>query len=221
MSPVAGVEFSFDKSSREGAVLHLAEGAKRGVVFPNKAFKNYMLNNWASWRAYLEQRDLDIDPSQLVLVRGWVKTSAWAMAAFQTETRANSGFLQGGWNVARLGAGWQFDQQQSVLLQCKQGPTDAFRDQNRSLLSITDDLKEDQCIFLCYYKIKYRLKFFPKVIQAAAGPADLPEGDPDAEPPSALTTSEDMEVVTESPQLPVKPFHVVHEKSTHSVTSKA
>ena len=148
MSPVAGVEFSFEKSSREGAVLYLAEGAKRSVVFPNKAFKNYMLNNWTSWRAFLEQRDLDIDPSHLVLVRGWVKTKSWAMAAFQTEGRATSGLLKGGWNVASLGAGWRFSHQQSVLLQCKQGPTDAFQDQNKPLSSITNEPKEDQCIFL-------------------------------------------------------------------------
>lgn len=36
----------------------------------------------------------------------------------------------------------------------------------------------DQCIFLNYYKVKYRLRFFPKVIKANADPPS-PRGTPD------------------------------------------
>ena len=35
-----------------------------------------------SWSEFARRRGLDIQPEHIILVRGWVKTSEWAVAAF-------------------------------------------------------------------------------------------------------------------------------------------
>ena len=67
------------------------------------------------------------------------------------------------------------------------GPQDRISTWNDSP---SQDFKYDQCIFLSYYKMKYRRMIpLPRIMRAAAGPHTLPHDDDDDNHDGALAST--------------------------------
>ena len=119
--------------------------------------------------------------------------------------------IKGGLSSTHTGAAWQFQQLNNVLHMYAIGPKstidDANTGPNHSLSHEEASSRQDQCIFLSYYKIKFRLplRTWPTAIEAAAGYDEL-HGPPDDDHSPAVSTNEQecAEVETESEPLPVR-----------------
>lgn len=177
-----------------------------------------MAANYPAWQAYMESNDLISsawNPPSIVLVRGWIRAPQWAIAAFKSEGRTTTGILRGGFYAAEGRVGWQFTEQVGMYKQCNYGPQtgpDMF------LTSETDPPRAEECIFVSYYKIKYRVwRWGPKVIQAAAGPDQLPPSDP-AQNAGPEMASEEYQIEEENPNVPVRATMLWHRQNLTTLT---
>ncbi|KAI0791010.1 hypothetical protein C8Q75DRAFT_732627 [Abortiporus biennis] len=79
-------KLDFSCSGDQGAFLIIPQRADSRSVRPNRTFIDYLKKNIDSWYDVLRnQWSLDIRPESLVLVRGWVKTTAWTSAAISQK----------------------------------------------------------------------------------------------------------------------------------------
>ncbi|KAF7796003.1 hypothetical protein EIP86_007172 [Pleurotus ostreatoroseus] len=217
--------YKFDCSTSQGAVLVLTDSAKKTYVLPSKSFTTYMGRYHASWYEFATNPDtygLMLRPEDIVLVRGTIKTSAWALGAYVdngNNVRGVSFTAQAG-QVAGAAFEWSFSNQISSQFEHRIGgylktravlsprPTleegRAHEPELPEILAerqqgiITDpESPADQCVFLSYYKVKYRLGFLKK-IAANAGPADLP--DDREQSPGVWVDSESGSISSEIPE---------------------
>lgn len=158
-----------------------------------------MKKHHRSWVDFAENElDLEISPEDIILVRGWVKTSEWAVAAFKSDTRSYGGSISASFNaVPSAGFEFKVSKKDSMMCASNSGPKPT---QSSSMLnsstSTPSTLPQNQCIFLQYYKIKYRRFWLPSKIQAAAGPSQLPDAPPEDQSPG-VPASEVVDVGTE------------------------
>ncbi|KAI0765560.1 hypothetical protein BC629DRAFT_1541098 [Irpex lacteus] len=199
VTSVAGGDFSytFKCTSHRGAFLVLDDHATKTSFSPNIPFKQYMLENHASWYAFAtdpKRWGLQCEPEDIILVRGTMKTSSWTVGAFFGQVNRLHDFATGGQVASIAGAKFQMSSEysQSHKWEQRSGPYRALAHLSTpQLISPADTMDidsvdpraqvnqpvKDQCIFLSYYKIKYRT-FLPKKIVAHADPPSLEE-DPD------------------------------------------
>ncbi|KAF7796004.1 hypothetical protein EIP86_007173 [Pleurotus ostreatoroseus] len=191
-------------ASAQGAILVLKDSAKKTYVLPSRNFTTYMGKHHMSWYEFasLEKYGLLLRPENIVLVRGTIKTTAWALGAYIDSGNDDHGvsFTAQAGQVAGAELEWSFSKQISSHFEHRSGPrrrTEAMFSPRHTIsdkggcheLELPEILAErqqaadiavgrgnsaDQCVFLSCYKVKYRLGFLKKVI-AAAGPPDLPE----------------------------------------------
>ncbi|GJE94334.1 WD40 repeat domain-containing protein [Phanerochaete sordida] len=155
-----------------GAVLVLDSQGRSEKVFESRPLTEYMARQHEQWCAYvrdvLKQR---IDDEEIVLIGGWVRTSAdWATMAFSKQAKKHSASLkgQGGGLLGleifgsrmRAQSGPSAHREGSKYPRAKHGGADAAFD-------------EDQSIFLTRYKIKRRFGVV-KMLVAGAGYHTLP-----------------------------------------------
>ncbi|KAF7789085.1 hypothetical protein EIP86_000018 [Pleurotus ostreatoroseus] len=227
-----GFSYSFNCAKEQGAFLVLMEDAKKTVVPPAVNFTTYMRKNHSSWYEFAthsQNYGLACKPEDIILVRGSVKTSAWALGAYTENGNHvhDVSFSGQGASFASAGFKWASSNQSSARFEHRIGPSDApslrrltsgrsgrstiasgkavARPTTNELPEITAERKmgieaaidadntDDQCVFLSYYKIKYRIFSFKK-ITAAAGPAELPDGDDDNEGSPAVLMDTDPEI---------------------------
>ena len=192
--PIVGIDLTYQTSTYEGGLLHLPFPADRMEVEKAASFVDYMAANFQSWQAYMNKEINDgTKPSpSIILVRGWIKTPQWASAAFKADGSTKRGTLKGGLFSLAGRIEWRFTESDGLFELSNYGP-----------MSGHDELMgERECIFLSYYKIKYRFfRWGPKVMQAAAGPDQLPPPGPEGAGPGALHT--EYEIETEDPPVPV------------------
>ncbi|KAJ3554729.1 hypothetical protein NM688_g2957 [Phlebia brevispora] len=188
--------YYFECSSHQGAILHLNAPADMKSVQPNDVFPSYMKAHHRSWIDFLQTvRQIKRDVSEVLLVRGHVKASGWAVAAFQSKARRLGGSITANFAPAQnAGLALSIYHNTGMMRAFHYGPNVSVQ----SILSGSDQdvPSKNQCVFLRYYKIRYRFGLFPDVMQAAAGPAPLPDRPPE-EGPQAVLASDDMEVDTE------------------------
>ncbi|PSS35525.1 hypothetical protein PHLCEN_2v1519 [Hermanssonia centrifuga] len=80
-----GLAYRFECSREQGAMFILNDAAKKSSVQPNRDFVAYMREHHESWYNFASSSDtygLQCKPEDIILVRGAVKTTAWAVAAF-------------------------------------------------------------------------------------------------------------------------------------------
>ncbi|KAJ3553363.1 hypothetical protein NM688_g3652 [Phlebia brevispora] len=191
---------SFECSSHQGAILHLQAPGDMLAVEHNNRFATYMKTNHRSWVNYIEENlGSSVEPTDVVLVSGHVKTSEWAVAAFQSTTRTANAFINATL-APSAGAGFELtiSDQTGMHHAHHWGPQRRVAAPTPYSSMTSLGTPGNQCIFLSYYKIKYRLGLFPKVMAAGAGPAPLPDQPPE-ERGSAVLALDDMEVETEAP----------------------
>ncbi|KAF7797953.1 hypothetical protein EIP86_009160 [Pleurotus ostreatoroseus] len=213
----ASIKFiDVEGSAHQGAILQLKDHARGACVVQNKFFPNYMKEHHRNWATFAEQQlGLTHQPEDLVLVRGWVKTSEWAVAAFKSKGRASGATISASFTPA-LSAGFEFkvSERQSMMAASNRGPK-GVRSSPTTPNSSDANLStapQDQCIFLRYYKIRYR-RFLSTKIVAAAGPSQLPDAPPEDQGPG-VTASDTIQFDTEArepPERAVVPLDILLE----------
>ncbi|EKM58887.1 uncharacterized protein PHACADRAFT_248999, partial [Phanerochaete carnosa HHB-10118-sp] len=168
-----GLSASYTCKEERGAVLALKSDAHAETIYKNQIFKKYIFRNIRAWHAYAKDvLGLDIKQEDLVVVSGWVKTTAdWAETAFSNTSTRSSGSLEGHvGGVARVEVGGSYTS--SVM-----GPKmhrHAEHYSSKTFGSHSAEFRRDQCIFLKYYKVLRRLLLPPKLV-AGAGYHRLPD----------------------------------------------
>lgn len=170
-----GVGFKFHCEEDRGAVLLLQDGAKREEAHCDSAFRQYMHLHHHSWLSFAnETYGLSLQPEDVLLVRGCVKTTEWALAAFldkgkmlQVAFQAQVGHL------ANVNFSVEQSERASTSVEHRSGPP------NISKLSGSAALQSDQSVFVSVYKLKRRLFRGLKIV-AAAEPPETGGGSPDS-----------------------------------------
>lgn len=222
------ISYSFRCSSHRGAFLILKDHATKASFGPNVRFEEYMLQNHDSWYAFATDPStlgIRCEREDIVLVRGTMKTSAWTVGAFLSKTDDSHELSIGGRFGLVAGATVQLSSECARSNKCEQrsGPNRAspgspspielsvpthrseggigtYTDYMASK-SETNQAPKDQCVFVSYYKIRYR-RFLPKKITANAGSPSLDPEDSDYDEGRALfATSVGVELDT--PHVPV------------------
>lgn len=79
----ADLAYKFQCTQNQGAMLVLADPAKKTHARNTLDFKRYMMEHHDRWHEFATQTvRLDCKPEDIVLVRGTVKTGTWAVAAY-------------------------------------------------------------------------------------------------------------------------------------------
>jgi hypothetical protein len=189
----AGAEFSFNASRNAGACLITRfKTISKDAEFHGH-LRRSLQRNYKSWLAFAQERDPDVQLSDLRLVTGVDLTKDWAMlaysenssdftASFQVSDPAQSSSAGlsawGSWNV-------------STSVHDNWGPqeVDGRSDGRRPEAADTQDGGSQsaagytQCVFYRSYRMRMRGlgKLWPDVMKAAAGPEDLGSGDRSAD----------------------------------------
>ena len=144
------------------------------MVLENRAFERYIALNHDSWYRFAESLGHAVEPEDIVLVSGWLKTSAWALAVCTNHGRAHEVLFN-----AQLGsvAGTKFDvklsQDVEMSVDQRSGPSQKNLQENGKPT-------RDQCIFLRYYKLKKR-PFWGRKIVASSEPTEDHKDDDDGD----------------------------------------
>ncbi|OCH86840.1 WD40 repeat-like protein [Obba rivulosa] len=187
-TPVVGGGLSFQYTGGRGAILVLEDGAVNKELHEGRRLANYMRQNYESWNEWAQEKLPEgIEHDDIIFVRGWMKTTQWAVAAFADGGRAAS--LSFNTNLplpANPSLTMSVSSNVSFSKQHRIGPSRLVQrvTQNRPLLTAPDsqphipvefEPKANQCVFLQYYKIKSRRWWIWRSmeIKAAAEPRDL------------------------------------------------
>ncbi|GBE78897.1 predicted protein [Sparassis crispa] len=176
--------FQFECTDEQGALLIMKDPADREELHPSRRMANYMMSNFQSWYEFAtEVCEVDVERDDIIFVRGWVKTSEWAVAAFVHEGRAAQLTFSGNFGLtANVNFSLSMTKEVSAFPERNTGPRRRLPSSpNPNLLPATPQQSSstvnlaplDQCVFLHYYKMKTRFFLPPKAINAAAGPYDL------------------------------------------------
>lgn len=116
------------------------------AISDNLLLKKYIIQNYRTWYAYAKDSlglRTKVEPKGLVVVNGWVKTTAdWALAAFANTVSPKRdigdvvGVISHGTYTSRLAS-----------------PT-VHRQGKHYFVNLPARVKRDQCIFLSYYKLE-------------------------------------------------------------------
>lgn len=157
--------YSFKCKEQKGAVAIPGDYGVLCVVHQNTAFPEYIRQHHSSWCDLAQAIGLALRPEDIILVRGWLKTSEWAIAAVLSEGHAHT-FSIGvdtGLSLAQAHLDIGTSTEVDVPAIHRSGPIDAT------------ERRRNQCLFLRYYKVKYRpgpLRFLGMKIVAGAGARD-------------------------------------------------
>ncbi|GJE97254.1 WD40 repeat domain-containing protein [Phanerochaete sordida] len=173
---VAGSRIAADYTCQlnHGAVLVLRSAAQKQTIRDNYHIREYMKRHHAAWCTYVrDDRDgprFVVDPEDIVLVRGWVKTApTWEAVSFcNSQTRVTASADVKVEHFASVGAEYRKSRSVSGLKLTRKSP---------ALHGADEHARADQCVFLNSYKIKYRNfgLFTKRELRAAAGPHQLPD----------------------------------------------
>lgn len=169
-------------SEEFGALLMLKQSANKTYLECRMHIQQYVRAHISKWCSFAnDEFGIGLEEQDLIFVSGHTKTSVWGAAAFQHSSASAELRIGGGCFVPSVSGEFNVSMSRcsdaSVFSRC--GPRDLVSTWN-------DDTpmripKYQQCIFVNYYKMKSRRwPLRPAVIQAAAGPHELPDdGDDD------------------------------------------
>ena len=137
-------------------------------VTKNLFWENYILANYRSWYDFAtKEQGRILDLEDLVIVRGFLKTSKWFLAAVENRGKTHSislhfsitSIAQGHFTLASV-------KNSSPSITQRHGPK-----QDPNTAEPDTILPRNQTLFLKYYKVKRRCSV-PKLITAGAEPRD-------------------------------------------------
>ena len=181
-----GASFSFELAGDRGAALVTRYPTYREDSLMESIFEKYTKRHYESWVAFARQKGYG-DDVQPVLVSGFDMTKDFAMAAYSNVSASlesdltigvptiasASATLWGTWR-ARHSPHTNYGPQE-----CIPPPPGRAIDFSSLQLAETPRIPSEfnQCVFIRYYTMRMKLRLFPKVIRAGAGPHDLGSGD--------------------------------------------
>ncbi|EKM51448.1 uncharacterized protein PHACADRAFT_102964 [Phanerochaete carnosa HHB-10118-sp] len=162
------LDASYTCRATQGAVLILKSEAHAEKILRNRLLKKYIVRHCDRWYAYARNEIYqDIKQEDIVVVSGWVKTTAdWATVAFSNTSTSSSASLEGRvGGIAGAAVGGSHSRSMT-------GP----RMERQASNFPPAEAKRDQCVLLRRYKIRKRLVFLKKVV-GGAGYDQLPSPD--------------------------------------------
>ncbi|KAJ3490049.1 hypothetical protein NLI96_g1727 [Meripilus lineatus] len=93
----AGINYTCTWKAKAGAVLQMAESADMRSIISNRLCPRYMDQHYDSWCQFAESKGLALDAADIegpILIRGWVKTSGWALTAWSSKSGNQSVKIQ-------------------------------------------------------------------------------------------------------------------------------
>ncbi|CAL1702007.1 unnamed protein product [Somion occarium] len=171
-------------SREQGAALFMVEKGEQQVHWSNLRHHDYIRQYHDSWFELATREGIHIRKKEdIILVRGWVKTAEWAVASFSQKGRAHEASLSAQFApVAGGGLGYSYIHATQDSVQYRIGPDQEHRLALPYIPGSTPSKRRDQCVFLSYYKVKYRY-ILPRKILAEAEPGS--SSDPDEDDPGA------------------------------------
>lgn len=137
---------------------------------------NHLKKNIRDWYTYVtDEADLNLQREDILFIFGSVKTTRWAAASYVEGGRSARFALAGGHGPINGGAAAFATIGNARAPNVLWGPKSPPENQNQH------SLPAEECIFLQYYKMKWKYNFWPTVIRAGAGNDELPES-PDGPP---------------------------------------
>ncbi|KAI0790237.1 hypothetical protein BC629DRAFT_1512516 [Irpex lacteus] len=158
-----------------------------------RKFERYMRQHHWNWVEYATDPDhlgIQCQPEDIILVRDAVKTSSWTVGAFIGEgSRVHEIALEGQLGPI-INVGLHYSSQEacgSLHVAPRSGPSHRVLSHIATPVSsphiaplnpivVQEPPPKDQCVFLSYYKMKYR-RLLPSKIMAAADVVDDSEPD--------------------------------------------
>ena len=151
---------------------------------------NYMRENFHHWLEFANASNswgLDLNEQDILFVCGTLKTTHWAMTAFQGDAfRGKEGYATFGFGpTASAGFSVKIADEDLPASHCHAGPSrrESWADPTRQISypgypSPSDAAvrEPDQCLFIHYYKMRRRFWVMREPMEAAAGPHHLPPG---------------------------------------------
>jgi hypothetical protein len=158
----------------KGGLLLLHDTATQEIFHRYyKVITDYMHKHHQSWYLFALSKGLEIPPEDIILVRGFVKTSQWTVAAFVEAAAAQEICFQAQTGPAALSMSISLSNDTTTSPEYRTGITKSKRAaenggsaQETDIVTMDEPLIKDQCVFISRYKIRYR-KFPWKKIEAA------------------------------------------------------
>ncbi|KAH9915535.1 uncharacterized protein B0H18DRAFT_1124858 [Fomitopsis serialis] len=169
-------ELSFECTDRQGAVLVLGSPAELQEIIYTKAMTDYMKTNIDSWVAFAQTLGVDLQHNRIMFVKGWVKTTHWALAAFREKGKSKRCHIQGG--VGPVGSAYldvTFSDATDHGGESRSGPPGSERGDAEGARGLDHGRPKDQCVLLRYFISKKRPLLAPEIIEAAARPQSPPK----------------------------------------------
>ena len=180
-----GGSFSYELAGDSGAALVTSHQSYREDALMESKLEKYTKRHYESWVTFARQKEYG-DDVQPVLVSGFDMTKDFAMAAYSNVGTSLKSDLNVGVPMVASGSAafwgkWytrhsphtNYGPQKSTPIPPERAIT--FSSQLEETPVIPSD--HNQCVFVRYYTMRMRLRLFPKVIRAGAGPHDLGSGD--------------------------------------------
>ncbi|KZT71110.1 hypothetical protein DAEQUDRAFT_724476 [Daedalea quercina L-15889] len=165
-----GAGFRFQCAGDQGAVLFMKKSANHEYVHESRAMVEYISRNLARWHEYIRDIvDVNVPKESLRFISGFHKTADWAVASYVSTGRLAEIELNTDFGVASAAFSVASGTMVAPVLEQRWGPPP------RRAAGPEDD-ERNQCVFINYYKLKWRLGMFPRVMKAAAGYDELPRG---------------------------------------------
>lgn len=183
--------FSFELTEDRGAALVTKYTTYRIDTLVEDAFREYTERHYKSWIEFARNKRYgrDVRP---VLVTGFDLTKDFAMVAYSQEgtslesdltinvptIASTSASLWGTWRT-RCSPHTNHGPQEYGAI-----PTERITEfpSSQPAAARTVPTEFDQCVFIRYFTMRWRMAIFPKVIRAGAGPHDLGSGDNTGDP---------------------------------------
>ena len=181
----AGVRYRCLEES--GALLMLKHAGHKTYIDCPVHIKKYMKKNMARWSHFANAHlGVGVEDKDIIFVSGFIKTPAWGEAAFTHRSTGGELLVSAGCFMPPASGEFQVSLERCAepSIFCRSGPPDRV---SASTTHSTEmgQRKDDQCIFINYYKMRSRTPW-GMGMQAAAGPHELPPGpDEDTSPSSS------------------------------------
>ena len=192
------VAFRFRASSESIALLQLLPPAATRKIDAKALVVRYLQQHHKGWVDFAHSEGFDVDSDNLVFVYGTTKTAACVTAAYRGVSQDMEGSVAG--TLGPL-AGARISVALGSRVQSggyqRPAPTTIAASDNADSENFDSLTIRKQCIFFNYYKVKRRL-FKRVVMQAAAGPHELPPRSPDSGSP--VDNDAELEFETEYPE---------------------
>ncbi|RDX57014.1 hypothetical protein OH76DRAFT_1335776 [Lentinus brumalis] len=172
-----------------GAVLALDHHPKTTYIESSAHIASYMSRYHASWLEMANSQSpsglgLGLNLEELYFVSGTTKVPQWFIGVFEGEEESErEGHLE-----CTVSDVFDLTVQSSEVHTLRRSP---ILKKGPLEVPAETELPWDQCIFIHYYRMKRRRLRVPKVIRAAAGPHELPAGEPERELPAVLAADDD------------------------------